>query len=304
MTDQNDIPKMSEDEIKNLKADDPLITELIEKFEEDTGKKGLWKGEITKSFKRWLRGEKIYDKDKERISLYVSEEMKKEWIDFANEKGLNTISKLIRKSVENYMRKNSISSDTSSISMNQELIRDISHALKEPLTSIKGFSQFLLKNPDPSLKEEIISTINNIFEQSVELENKIVTLLDDINIKQSEIDVILIEDDLPTIRLITTYLKSKGLECKGVTTANKGIQLLKKISPKLILLDIILPDINGYDLCKRIKSDKNLKDIPVIFITAIPESEVKKDGEDFYADGLILKPFDLSVFEDLIEEYL
>ncbi|MHA1486394.1 MAG: response regulator, partial [Promethearchaeota archaeon] len=67
--------------------------------------------------------------------------------------------------------------------------------------------------------------------------------------------------------------------------------------------DIILPDYSGYDICKRIKANKELQNIMVYLLTAIPGSEVEKNLEDSNADGFILKPFDFSDFE-VIFHYL
>ena len=71
--------------------------------------------------------------------------------------------------------------------------------------------------------------------------------------------------------------------------------------PKIILLDIILPDLSGYDLCKMIKSEKKFEDVPIYLLTAIPGSEVKKNLDQTQADGYILKPFDFSDFEVIFE---
>ena len=106
-----------------------------------------------------------------------------------------------------------------------------------------------------------------------------------------------IEDDLPTIRLIKSFFESRGVVCKGAISGRSGYEELHNSKPKLILLDIILPDVSGYDLCKRIKEEEEYKDIPLYFLTAIPESEVEKKLEETGADGYILKPFDFSDFE-------
>ena len=90
--------------------------------------------------------------------------------------------------------------------------------------------------------------------------------------------------------------------CKGVISGSKGLEELKNSIPKFILLDIILPDINGYDLCKVIKSDDLYKDIPVYFLTAIPGPEVEKRIVETKADGYILKPFDFSDFEVILKQ--
>jgi DNA-binding response OmpR family regulator len=114
---------------------------------------------------------------------------------------------------------------------------------------------------------------------------------------ESVYDVLLIEDDLATIRLITSYFESKGFKCKGIVSGSKGLEELGHSIPKLILLDIILPDLSGYDICKTIKSDSDWSSIPVFFLTAIAGSEVEKNLEETNADGYILKPFNFSDFE-------
>ena len=125
-------------------------------------------------------------------------------------------------------------------------------------------------------------------------------MLDNITI-ESKYDVLLIEDDLATIRLITSYFDSKGFKCKGVVSGSKGLEELGNIIPKLILLDIILPDLSGYDICKKIKSDKNWANIPVYFLTAIAGPEVEKNLKNTKANGYILKPFNLTDFEVILD---
>ena len=72
----------------------------MKRYEVDTGKYAVWRGVITEGFKKWKEGEKIYDRDKERISLYISEQDKRDWKGFIEEHNYSTISKLIRESVD------------------------------------------------------------------------------------------------------------------------------------------------------------------------------------------------------------
>ncbi len=272
----------------------------MKKYEEETGKYAIWRGVVTEGFKRWVRGEKIYDRNKERISLYVSEETKNIWQEFLDQNNLSTLSKLIRMSVKSFINKYSNSSDDIS-KLNPSNVSRISHALKEPLTSIKGYAQLILENYKDHLSEQIYSTIRNIFDQSILLENKIIQFLDNIRIQTKSYDILLIEDDVATIKLITSYFESKGLICKGVVGGTKGLQELKNLKPKIILLDIILPDLDGYDICKIIKNDKEFSNIPVYFLTAIAGLEVEKKLDTTGADGYILKPFNFSDFEPILE---
>ena len=290
---------MPDPENEDLDSEEIKKTDEMIEYEEETGKYAVWRGVVTEGFKKWKEGEKIYDRDKERISLYISEETKQKWNEFKKKHDYSTISKLIRESVNNFIDKKSGSPSNSLHKMDPQVISNISHALKEPLTTIKGFSQLLLENYKEELNEDVLSTIKNIFDQSILLEDKIVNILDDI---KAEYDVLLIEDDLPTIRLIKSFFESRGVVCKGAISGNKGYDELKNSNPKLILLDIILPDVSGYDVCKRIKENEEYKNIPLYFLTAIPESEVEKKLEETGANGYILKPFDFSDFEVVFEK--
>ena len=294
---------MTDEEIAKLELESAHTKKLMKIYQEKTDKYAIWRGTITEGFKKWLKGEKIYDRDKERISLYVSEQTKTNWQNFKESHEYSTISALIRDSVDYYIEKKSDLLSGGLRGMNEKTLSNISHALKEPLTTIKGFSQLLLENYKEELDEEVLSTIKNIFDQSMLLENKIINILDDIQTDEIEpqYDILLIEDDLATIRLLTSYFESKGYKCKGVVSGTKGIDELRSGVPKLILLDIILPDISGYEICKMIKEHQKYKEIPVFLLTAIPGSEVEKKMPETKANGYILKPFDFSDFEILFQ---
>lgn len=299
LDDNSERKSMTDKEIANLDLESKETKQLMEEYQEETDKYAIWRGSITEGFKKWLKGEKIYDRDKERISLYVSEETKQDWQNFKEANDYPTISALIRESVDNYIEQKSDLFGEGLRKMDDKTISNISHALKEPLTTIKGFSQLLLENYNEELDEEILSTIKNIFDQSLLLENKIINILDNIAVGEphSQYDILLIEDDLATIRLLTSYFESKGYKCKGVVSGTKGIEELRGGIPKLILLDIILPDISGYEICRMIKDHKIYKEVPVYLLTAIPGSEVEKKIGETHAEGYILKPFDFSDFE-------
>jgi len=296
----DDIRKsLTEEEIENLDLKSQVGRTLIELYEKQTERHAVWRGNVTEAFKKWLRGEKIYSREKERISLYVEEKTKDEWQEFINnnKEEFPTFSELIRQGVNTFIQDSKQGRNPLS-KLNQKTISNISHALKEPLTSIKGYSQFLFENENykEKISEDVQEKLKNILEQSNILENRIINFLDNIKTQNHEYDILLIEDDLATIRLITSYFDSKGYICKGVVSGSKGLEELGRAKPKLILLDIILPDLSGYDICKTIKSDKEFKKIPTFFLTAISGSEVEKHLKETKADGYILKPFNFSDF--------
>lgn len=240
-----------------------------------------------------------YNQDKERISLYVSKDVKEEWQTFAKNNDFSTLSKLIREALKFYIQCRRLN------------LPSLSHGLKEPLTSIKGYLQLILETSGDSLDDNIVSTLRNVLNQCSILENKIVDYLDKFEPEKEEVDInneieydlLLIEDDTETVNLLTSYFDSIGISCKGILSGFRGLKELKRYVPKLVLLDIILPDINGYEILKRMKANNKLKDIPVYFLTAIPSIEVEKKTLELGAAGSILKPFNLTDF-DVIYKYL
>ena len=289
--------------------DDLKKTKEMEDFEKETGKRAIWRGSITETFKKWQKGEDDFDIDKERISLYVSKDIKDEWLNFASNNEYSTLSKLIREALKFFIEyRSKIIIKYKNVDI--DLLSSLSHDLKEPLTSIKGYLQLIIEAHGNTLEDKVISIIKNVLGQCSILENKIIDYLDKFETEKEEeingliaYDLLLIEDDVETVNLLTSYFDSLGFSCKGVLSGFKGLKELKRHIPKLILLDIILPDINGYEVLKRIRADSKLKDIPVFFLTAIPNIEVEKKITKLGATGAILKPFNLSDF-DTLHKYL
>ena len=144
-----------------------------------------------------------------------------------------------------------------------------------------------------------LQTEKGVFKEGEDV--NILLIVENIKEEPSQYDLLLVEDDPATIRLLTNYFENMGYSINGVVSGTRGLQELKNSEPKVILLDIILPDISGYELCKIIKNDKDLREIPVYILTAIPGSEVEKKMDEIQADGIILKPFDFSDFKKVIQ---
>jgi len=270
------------------------LTEEMMRFEKETGKKAIWKGVVTEKFKKWQRGEKIYNQDKERIGILVSEETKTRWQDFASNNKITTVSKLIRMAVGFYI-------DYTLKTPSQRDFAQLSYDLKESLTTIKGFSQLIIEKFSDKLDPDILLRIKEIYSQSLLLENNIKEIQNDKETENNIYDILIIEDDAPTIMVLTDFFEIKGYTCKGVLSGIKGLEELNRNTPKLIILDVILNDISGYEICNKIKSNENLKEIPVFYITAIPESEVVEKLKETGANGFFLKPFNFSQFEILLD---
>ena len=113
--------------------------------------------------------------------------------------------------------------------------------------------------------------------------------------------VLIIDNDRSTVKLLIHFFEAKGYTCKDVSRGLDAAKLLQKAVPKLILLDILLPDIDGYKICDMIKSDERIGGVPVYYITALNKAEIEK-FKDLKADGVFFKPFNLRDFNILFDQ--
>ncbi|MCF7878678.1 MAG: response regulator [Candidatus Omnitrophica bacterium] len=113
---------------------------------------------------------------------------------------------------------------------------------------------------------------------------------------------ILIVDDEPDILKIVIFrLKGKGYQTISARSGENALQLLAGNRPDLIILDLRLPGINGDEVCRKIKADEKLKDIPVILLTASTGQDIEKLSKEIGAVDFIRKPFDSQNFINKVE---
>jgi len=228
----------------------------------------------------------------DRITILIDEEKKGEWQRFVKKYKYSSISNLIREAVD-FLIELRLKTPT------MKTLSRITYDLKEPLTSIKGFSQLILENYKDELSLDLILKIKEIFDQSIVLENRIKAYSKDFKAETPQYDILIVDDDNSTIKVLTNFFELKCFSFKAVTHGTEVLEELENNIPKIILLDIILPDKNGYEICKTIKSNSKFKNVKIFYITAIPEDEVEEKIGETEADGYFLKPFDFLDFEKL-----
>lgn len=104
---------------------------------------------------------------------------------------------------------------------------------------------------------------------------------------------ILVVDDLPqNLKLVTEILNQSGYQVRPATSGELALRSLAIELPDLILLDINMPDINGYDLCRQIKEDERCRRVPIIFISALDDVKDKVRGFELGGVDYITKPFE------------
>jgi len=110
---------------------------------------------------------------------------------------------------------------------------------------------------------------------------------------KNEKNIILIVDDIPeNVQILGSILKNQGYSFAFAESGQETFEILKKIIPDLILLDIMLPDIDGFEICEAIKENEQTKDIPIIFLSAKTQMEDKVKAFSLGAVDYITKPYE------------
>ena len=116
---------------------------------------------------------------------------------------------------------------------------------------------------------------------------------------------IMVVDDTPAnLRLLTGMLKERGYKVRPVSSGKFALQTAKHDPPDLILLDIIMPEMNGYEVCECLKADEQLSGIPVIFISALNETMDKVKAFKVGGVDYVTKPFQFEEVQARVATHL
>ena len=116
---------------------------------------------------------------------------------------------------------------------------------------------------------------------------------------------ILIDDDEPNIVVPLEFLmKQNNYDVQTAETGEKALDLISNWNPDLILLDIMLPEMDGYEVCQKIRQEKELNHIRIVFLSAMARSIDIAKGMGLAADDYITKPFAIDCVVNKIKELL
>lgn len=116
--------------------------------------------------------------------------------------------------------------------------------------------------------------------------------------------VILAIDDTPVNLKTLIAALAEDYDLEVATSGTKGLALAQATLPDLILLDIMMPELDGYDVCRRLKEDEKTKNIPVIFISALAEAEAEVSGLELGAVDYLTKPINIPIATKRIQNHL
>jgi signal transduction histidine kinase len=107
-------------------------------------------------------------------------------------------------------------------------------------------------------------------------------------------DILIVDDSPSTLQLLSEIFKKEGYSTRAALSGRLALQSLRTTTPDLVLLDITMPDISGYDICKAMKADESLKDVPVIFISGHSQNIDVVKGFSVGGVDFVAKPFEIT----------
>lgn len=116
--------------------------------------------------------------------------------------------------------------------------------------------------------------------------------------------LLLVDDDLYSVETLKFALEAKGHEVITATNGKDALSIVRGNQPLLIILDVMMPKMDGYHFCRLIKFDTRFKHIPVIIVSARIQEADKKLGVVCGCDDYVTKPYDINDLISLIEGYL
>ncbi|MEW6003151.1 MAG: response regulator [Nitrospirota bacterium] len=205
-----------------------------------------------------------------------------------------------------------------------DLMGMISHAIRTPLTVIKESLSLMLDEIPGKLNakqkellaagkenvDELIQSVEKIFEKSwnemVKPTRKIfpaeaIVRKDRLTPKKR---ILIVEDQAVVVDMLRMRLEANNYEVITAGDGQEGLEKARKENPNLIILDIMLPKMNGYKVCQLLKADPKYNTIPIIISSGRTPQEIRKVGQEVGADAYVSKPFEAEVLLSKMKELL
>ncbi|MCE3255645.1 MAG: two component response regulator [Rickettsiaceae bacterium] len=116
--------------------------------------------------------------------------------------------------------------------------------------------------------------------------------------------IMVIEDNKLNQKIAAMIIKQLGHDVIQIFESKTAVEAIEKERPDLIILDILMPEVSGVDICRNIKSNNELKHIPVIVVTSLSSEEDKKHISESGCDNYIAKPFLPHIFAQSVAKYI
>jgi CheY-like chemotaxis protein len=119
------------------------------------------------------------------------------------------------------------------------------------------------------------------------------------------VKTVLVVDDEPTIRtLVNAILEGSGVRTLEAADGPEALEMARRHQPDLVLLDVVMPRMDGFAVCQRIKAEKSMARAPVLLLTALVQESDHQRARSVGADGIVQKPFSPAVLRATVETML
>jgi DNA-binding response OmpR family regulator len=114
--------------------------------------------------------------------------------------------------------------------------------------------------------------------------------------------VLVVEDDPEINELVGAYVQIAGFDYESALNGRQAVEKAGQMHPALIVLDVMLPDFDGFEVARRLKSETHTSSIPIVMLTALDREDYRQRGRSAGAVGYLTKPFDPDRLIDTIKE--
>jgi DNA-binding response OmpR family regulator len=119
------------------------------------------------------------------------------------------------------------------------------------------------------------------------------------------VKTVLVVDDEPTIRtLVRAILDGSGMRTVEAADGQEALDMARRYQPDLVLLDVVMPRMDGFSVCQRMKAEKSMALTPVLLLTALAQESDHQRARRVGADGIVQKPFSPAVLRATVERIL
>lgn len=116
--------------------------------------------------------------------------------------------------------------------------------------------------------------------------------------------ILIIDDEPELVKAVEVRLKTRGYEVEVAHDGLAGIEKTKKVKPDLILLDIIMPKMDGYEVCKKLMADPETEEIPIIIFSASQQRDLEEKCKEVGVTDFIMKPFETEDLLNMVNKLL
>ena len=121
---------------------------------------------------------------------------------------------------------------------------------------------------------------------------------------EPEPHVLVVDDDPVIVRLLELNFRLGGFRVSSARRGDQAVDRALEVSPDAIVLDVTMPGIDGYEVCRRLREDHGLRDVPFVLLTAHAQDEDDARGDDLGVSAYVTKPFDPEVLVGTVREAL